>query len=284
MFNNILDKMDKFIGVLAFFGINGFIIKKYLNEITVFLKTYYIEIIIIQIVLLILLIVFIYILYRKIKHSNTVIKVNYNDILNKKIFEKFLEDRKSLFSQKINQLIKKGYIKLYGKEVKEIQISLIDYMNEVEDKIIRTVDLTTNPTLWLTRKEYINKNKKFIENGGKIYRILVVDVKKFDETIFRDNLIKLCDEFLKIGVDLKLCILEKLTSEEAEDFIMYDSFAVLIEDKQADEEYKVASSTLFFDKTTFESVNKKFKKVDTKSILINSKERCREFIKKKGNL
>jgi len=279
MFNKILDMMNKIIGILAFLGINGFIIKKYLYEINNFLRKYYIEIIIIQIILLLLLIVFVYILYQKIKHSNTHIKIDYNDILNKKIFEQFLEDRKSLFSQKINQL-KKGYIKLYGKEVKDVQVSLIDYLNEVKNKTIKTVDLTINPALWLTRKEYIKKNKKFIENDGKIYRILVVEVKKFNEENFQKNLIELCKMFLDIGINLKLCNLEKLTSEEIEDFIMYDSFAILIEDKQADEEYKVASSTLYFDKTTFESLNKKFEMVNKKSVLINSIEKCEEIIKK----
>jgi len=157
---------------------------------------------------------------------------------------------------------------------------LIDYLNGIENKTIKTVDLTTNPALWLTRKEYIKKNKKFIEDDGKIFRILVVDTKKFNETNFSNNLIELCKVFLDTGINLKLCSLEKLTSEEAEDFIIYDSFAVLIEDKQADEEYKIASSTLYFDKTTFESVNKKFEMVNKKSVLINSIEKCEKIIKK----
>jgi len=279
MFNKFLDTLNKIIGVLAFLGINGYIVKKYFYEIGVFLKKYYLEIIIFQFFLLLMFFIILYVLFKKVKNNKVDIRVNYNEILNKKIFEKFLKDRKSLFSAKLAQL-QKGYIKLYGKEVKDVQVSLIDYLYEFDsnDRVIKTVDLTTNPELWLTRKEYMEKNRLLIENGGKIFRILVIDVKNLKYNNFKENLIKLCKKFLEIGVNLRICDLRNLSSEEAEDFIIYDTFAVLVENKQADEEYKLASSTLYFDKTTFDAFNKKFESVYNKSKLINNETELKKII------
>ncbi len=281
MFNKFLDTINKIIAILAFLGINGYLIKEYLVQIVNFLKENYLEIIILEFILILILIIIVYFLFKRLRNPDNGLQVNYKGILNRQIFEKFLEDRKKLFSSKLSQL-QKGYIRLYGKEVKEVQVSLIDYLEEpyVDSKIIRTVDLTINPALWLTREEYIKKNKHFIENGGRIYRILAIDFKKLQDRDFKNSLIKLCSEFLEIDVNLKLCNIEELSSEEKEDFIIYDTFAVLVENKQADKEYKIASSTLFFDKENFNRYYKLFESVNKKSKIINSIETCEKLVRK----
>lgn len=186
------------------------------------------------------------------------------DIANKELFDQYFMKEAQLFHHKFSEL-NDGYMNLFGEDVLEVQSALVDFTLKAEDRTIRTLDLTSNPGLWLTRTKYINMNKKFIESGGVIQRVLIIDGSKLLDKEFSNNLIKLIEKFENIGVIVGLQLEELLNEEELQDFIVYDNFAVLAEGKQADENYKKASSTAYFKENKVVNYKQIFYKVWEKS-------------------
>jgi len=212
------------------------------------------------------LLILIYLLLKLSKYKNNIdLEIEDENILNRELFQLFVQDKLDYFKVKISQL-KKGYIRLLGKEVKDTQLSLIDYILKTQKREILTLDLTTNPSLWLTRKEYLEKNREFIEKDGIIKRILIIDENDLKSEKFKNDLIKLGELFLQYDIKLKISFLNNLNEDEIEDFIIYDTFAILVENKQASKDYKIASSTLFFDKNNYKRYKNIFSNVYKKSI------------------
>ncbi len=157
-------------------------------------------------------------------------------------------------------------MRVLSEDVRRVQVDFIKELEELpeEKRTIKTLDLTTNPEMWLSnsRDKYFQQNKKFISSSsGRIERVLLIDENKLDDGKFIKDLLTLIAKFEKIGVILGLHLYRYLDGKELQDFIIYDGFSVLVEEKQADEKYKLASSIAYFKKNKIDEYSKIFKDV-----------------------
>ncbi|MCD4696857.1 MAG: hypothetical protein K8S16_11525 [Bacteroidales bacterium] len=177
--------------------------------------------------------------------------------------EKFLnivhEEKKKYIDNFIN--LKAGYISFHGSEVLNVQSG---WLESNLFKTIKTLDLTTDPSILLTRYRYIKANKGFInKRGGIIKRVFIISKLKLDDTIFINNLVMAINLQKEIGVSLGLQFLEDLNPNEKQDFILYDDFSVLVEEKQANSDYTFGKSTAYFNKQKIEQYSQLFENVWT---------------------
>ncbi|PHQ55288.1 MAG: hypothetical protein COA30_07145 [Sulfurimonas sp.] len=202
----------------------------------------------------------IFFLFWYFKSNKKELKPNTLSVANINLFEKYFEMKVGLHKEKIDEL-NDGYLSLYGEDVLNFQVDLVKYTLKADDRTIRTLDLTSNPALWLTRLNYLNINKKFIESGGTILRVLIIDEEKFSDENFAVDLMQLVNKFEDIGVMVGMQFESFLTQNEIQDFISYSDFSVLVEGKQADKNYKKASSTAFFKESKVTSYRNLFQEV-----------------------
>ncbi|ESA36552.1 hypothetical protein N836_07195 [Leptolyngbya sp. Heron Island J] len=171
-----------------------------------------------------------------------------------------------------------GYLKLYGAEVRYFQVRLMDFLvQNREGSLVYATDITNNPGILLSRDDYMQQNRLFIQAGGRIRRVLIVDEKKLLRGDFLSDLYQVIELNRKCGVDIGLYLMSLLDSNERQDFIIYDKFSVIVEGKQADETYDVASSTIFFTKFEVESYSNIFNKIWDENLQYSSKRILEEF-------
>jgi len=234
--NKLGSPLANVLGIVSFFGITG---TSYL-----FLFDYYREIIIF--ILLVVVVVFWFIVLRYKKLLDPIDQ----GIANVEIYRGFFDKEKELFIRKIDEL-RSGHMRVLGEDVRRTQVGFMAEIAKLpeNERTIQTVDLTTSPELWLSdsRKRYFTQNRQFVrEQGGKVERILLIDEEKLNEQAFRDSLDRLIAAFEEIPVYLGLEFKALLEPRQLQDFIVYGNFAILVEEKQADSEYKLASSMAHF--------------------------------------
>lgn len=157
-------------------------------------------------------------------------------------FLSLIQAQKQKFESNFRSL-KSGHISFYGTEVQKIQS---DWLENGQFKRIRTLDLTSNPGLLLTRDKYIKSNKELIRNNGVIERVFLISRANLKDDIFRNNLKSAIDIQKRIGVNIGMFYLEDLEPNQKQDFILYDDFAVLVEEKQANSDYSFGKSSAYF--------------------------------------
>lgn len=154
-----------------------------------------------------------------------------------------------IYSQKKKYLtnffnLKSGFISFYGTEVNVVQGG---WLESGKFKTIRTLDLTTDPRLLLKREKYIQINKNYIKKqNGIIKRVYLIHKDNLKDNTFAKNLKLAINLQKEIGVMIGLQFLEDLTPEEKQDFILYDMFTVLVEEKQANLDYSFGKSSAYF--------------------------------------
>lgn len=159
-------------------------------------------------------------------------------------FLRIIDQEKEKYVNNFKNL-KSGHISFYGTEVLRVQSGWLESGNF---KSIRTLDLTSDPGILLTRHNYIEANRKFIEHGGSIKRIYLINKSQLNDSVFYNNLIVAIRLQKKLGVQLGLRYLEELDPRQKQDFILYDDFASFVEEKQANSDYSFGKSTAYFSK------------------------------------
>jgi len=155
--------------------------------------------------------------------------------------------------------LKSGYISFFGTEILNIQSG---WLESGKFKTIRTLDLTVDPSIILTRHRYIKANKEFINsNGGIIKRIFLIKKSDIENIVFLNNLLLAIKLQKDMGVLLGIQSLDELIPEEKQDFILYDDFSVLIEEKQANSDYSFGKSTAYFDKNKIKKYEELFENI-----------------------
>jgi len=182
------------------------------------------------------------------------------NIKNKKVFNDFYSKEIRFVRQRKDQL-NNGYLQLFGDEVERVQSDLFDYIQDTASATIRATDMTWRPDILLTRKKYLEINKAFIKSGGKIKRILILPDSNITEFDYFKSLLSVIKKNRECHVDIGLIPLSKLNKNEAQDFIIYDEFSVLVEGMQADSVYAYGTSTLYFRKSMYEEYDKIFQKL-----------------------
>ena len=142
--------------------------------------------------------------------------------------------------------LKAGHISFFGTEVLAIQSGWLQFSNF---KTIRTLDITSDPGILLTRYKYIEVNKEFIKNKGVIQRVFLIEKSKLNDEVYRSNLKANIELQREIGVTLGIYYIDDLAPNQKQDFILYDSYSVLVEERQANSDYSFGKSTAYFSKS-----------------------------------
>ncbi|PIQ48362.1 MAG: hypothetical protein COW03_11025 [Cytophagales bacterium CG12_big_fil_rev_8_21_14_0_65_40_12] len=180
-----------------------------------------------------------------------------NNFTNPVAFLEVIEKEKRKFSDNFNDL-KSGFISFYGTEVQNAQSGWLE-----SDKFnsIRTLDLTSNPGLLLNRERYNDANRSFVDRGGTIKRVFMIERKRLENIDFKNNLIKVIQLQISLGVNIGLMFLNELALNEKQDFILYDSFVAFVEERQANSDYTFGKSTAYFSKIKIQFYEELFERV-----------------------
>ncbi|MEV3856941.1 hypothetical protein AB0J38_21750 [Streptomyces sp. NPDC050095] len=141
-----------------------------------------------------------------------------------------------------------GYLSVVDGEVPRLSVMLVDTLMEAgsQPQRILATDRTTNPALLLQRRDYLNANRRFIEQGGRVDRLFVVARSDLLSPDFAGHLLALVDRHRQIGVHCGLAVDERLNTREGTDAVVFAHAAVLIEELQGDAAYSKGRSTLYF--------------------------------------
>jgi hypothetical protein len=141
-----------------------------------------------------------------------------------------------------------GRWRVFASEVPRESAQLLRDLHEVPgaNKILRAADLTTNPQLLETRSEYLAENRRFIASGGVIKRLYVVWRRDLESAEFAVNILALIGQHRSIGVQCGLVVRDRLRPDQAVDFVVFGTGAVLIEEEQGDADYVSGRSSVEF--------------------------------------
>lgn len=179
-------------------------------------------------------------------------------IANSELFTRFHQAELTILNKRIAQL-KDGYLQIFSKEVERIETDLFDYMMEGGLKNVLCVDLTTDPAILLTRTLRAKSREAFISKGGNIKRVLIIDDTKITGGRYLYNLSQVIENEQKIGVQLGLRCLSTIKGELGQDFILYEGFGAIIEGRQADPNYKLGFSIVYFKQSSLAQYESIFK-------------------------
>jgi hypothetical protein len=187
--------------------------------------------------------------------------------------------RESLMLQSRLDELSEGRISLYSQEIERIEIDLINFMKAIGLRQICAVDLTTDPALQLQRRTRRSTRKRFLDDGGSIKRILVVDDRLLLKRQFLTSLCTLIEAESADGIQIGLLFKRYLTARQLQDFILYEDFAVLVESVQADRGYTHGVSVTHFKRREVELFSDIFNTLwprDSKPIALQLKD---EFLR-----
>lgn len=154
--------------------------------------------------------------------------------------------------------LRSGHISFYGTEVLAIQSGWLQFGNF---KKIRTLDITSDPGILLTRYKYIETNKDFIRNNGTIQRVYLIEKSRLTDDLFRKNLKSNIELQREIGVMIGIYYIDDLMPNQKQDFILYDDYSVLVEERQANSDYSFAKSTAYFSKMKINEYEQLFNQI-----------------------
>ena len=163
-------------------------------------------------------------------------------------------------TQRLEQLTE-GTVAIFSSEVERLELDLFTYMRAGGLTKIVAVDLTTNPGVLLTRNRRRAERRRFIGDGGRIQRLFVVSREAMLRPDFAHDARQLLQQEAADGVDVGLVFLEQLRGQQAQDYILYDAFAAVVESVQADCVYSLGVSTIHFRKRDVELFSSLFAEV-----------------------
>lgn len=156
--------------------------------------------------------------------------------------------------------IKSGYFEIDGEAVKEHQTKMMELFTK-GDTICAT-DLTTHPERLLgpSRARYHRENKEFIEKGGIIKRIFIVDGRKIlnKDLEYIKDLYRVFNLNLSYNVMTGLLLDLWLEAGQKKDVIIYSNKSCILEGTQLSVENREGYSTLCFRKSEIEEKQQLF--------------------------
>ncbi|GAA2687114.1 hypothetical protein [Streptomyces lunalinharesii] len=144
--------------------------------------------------------------------------------------------------------IANGHMRVYASDVPRLSVMLVKTLIDAQSQPQRILaaDLTTNPTLLTRRREYLNANRQMIDSGGQIQRLFIANRDDLTREAYARDLLALINQHRQIGVTAGLAIRDRLRAEEAVDYIVFASAAVLVEEEQGDADYNHGRSSVHF--------------------------------------
>lgn len=173
--------------------------------------------------------------------------VKASDFNHPELFAEFSAQESQSLLSRLDQLAD-GFIQLFSSEVERFELELFGYLKRASLEYIDAVDLTTKPDLLLERSKRRLARKDFVRNGGRIRRILVVELQALTKLKFLRAVCSVLQQERSDGTGIGLLFRNHLSAQQMQDFILYADFATLVEQVQADKSYLGGSSHLLFKK------------------------------------
>ncbi|MGW6412200.1 hypothetical protein ACWF95_34105 [Streptomyces vinaceus] len=141
-----------------------------------------------------------------------------------------------------------GHLRVYAAEVPRLSALLVKTVTDAQaqPQRILAADLTTNPQLLTSRREYISANRRFIDGGGRIDRVFIVHAADLARQDFADSLLKLVGQHRDLGVTCGLAVRDRLRADQAVDVVVFAQAAALVEEEQGDGDYNRGRSSVYF--------------------------------------
>ena len=162
----------------------------------------------------------------------------------------FKEIERDVIARTVTQMedLADGYLRVFASEVPYISVLLFRTLSnsDSDSKLVQATDLTRDPSVLMTRRDYLGINRHLIRSGGSVQRIFICKVENLTSIKFAQDLLKLVDQHRSIGVLCGLGVWDTLTAYQAIDFVIFARSAVLVEDEQGDEGYQNGRSTVHF--------------------------------------
>jgi hypothetical protein len=167
------------------------------------------------------------------------------------LFAEFFGAESGRLTQRLDQLTE-GTVSIFSTEVQRLEADLFSYLRAGQLSRMAAVDLTTNPGVLLTRNLRRAERQRFVRAGGRILRLFVVSRDDMLTKRFVLDLRALLLQEEADGVTTGLTFRDDLHGQQAQDYILYDTFAVVVESVQADRAYNQGVSTIHFKKRDVE--------------------------------
>lgn len=141
-----------------------------------------------------------------------------------------------------------GHLQVYASEVPRLSVLLLRSLIDcsVQPRQVLAADLTTDPSLLTTRREYLAVNRLLIEQGGTVKRVFICWSRDLASKDFTQKLLALVDHHRDLGVQCGLAVRDGLRAEQAIDFVVVAQSAVLVEEDQGDVSYIRGRSSVYF--------------------------------------
>ncbi|HZM79167.1 MAG TPA: hypothetical protein VFC19_25840 [Candidatus Limnocylindrales bacterium] len=177
---------------------------------------------------------------------------------NRRILESLFRSVSKDFEDQLAEL-SRSQISLYGRQVRNAQVHLLEWLaREVEMPSVRATDIVRRLDLWPTRGVYRAANAKFIKDGGRISRVFLASSDLFNNDEEAAAFWSILEDHKSMGVNVTLHIIDLLAPEFAEDYVIYQKDAVLVEIEQGDVDFSRGKVTVFFDSRTIDAYTKRF--------------------------
>ena len=182
---------------------------------------------------------------------------------NKKIIKALFESVTNDFSSQIAEL-SRSQLSLYGRQVRNAQVQLLEILPRfTTSPEVRATDIVRWLDLWPTRGVYLRANQRFIAGGGRTHRIFLIALR----LLANEHDVRALNDIMRthkdMGVNVGLHLLDLLSPEYAEDYVVYSNECVLVEIEQGDIDFSQGKVTVFFDPKVVDTYKGKFKYIDT---------------------
>ncbi|GGP79990.1 hypothetical protein [Streptomyces melanogenes] len=141
-----------------------------------------------------------------------------------------------------------GHVQVYAGEVPRISVMLVKTLvdSQTQPQRILAADLTTDPQLLTSRRDYLAANRALLQQGGTIQRLFIAYARDLASETYARDLLQLIDHHRAMGVTCGLAVRDRLRADQAVDVIIISSAAALVEDEQGDADYTKGRSTVHF--------------------------------------
>jgi hypothetical protein len=182
---------------------------------------------------------------------------------NRKILVSLFESISNDFKAQVSEL-SRSQLSLYGRQVRNAQVHLLaSLLKESKAPQVRATDIVRRLDLWPTRGVYLRANSRFVQSGGKTTRIFLISKNLINSDENAKEFWEIMEIHKGMGVEVALHIVELLSPEYAEDYVIYSRDCVLVEIEQGDVEFSRGKVTVFFNSNIIDTYLRRFDYLET---------------------
>lgn len=177
---------------------------------------------------------------------------------NRKILESLFRSVSRDFDNQLAEL-SRSQLSLYGRQVRNAQVHLLEALTQQhEAPVVHATDIIQRIDIWPTRGVYLAANQRFIQEGGRTTRIFLIRSGLIMTNDSAKELWAVMEMHRAMGVHIGLHIIDVLSPEHIEDFVVYNADCVLVETEQGDLDFSTGKATVFFDPRSVELYSNRF--------------------------